>query len=64
MTSTTMTLRFCRFCGGPLPESGEVAWFDGRGPVLTFCSQLCCDDFKTKTTRPDSPNSRRKRAEQ
>ena len=63
MTSTPVTPWFCRFCAGPLPATGRVAWFDGKSPELTFCSQSCCDDFKAKTTRPDAPSSRRKRAQ-
>ena len=64
MTSTTLSLPFCRFCGGPLPATATVAWFDGKGPVLKFCSQDCCDQFKAKATRPDSPSSKRKFARQ
>ncbi|HEX2869794.1 MAG TPA: hypothetical protein VHP33_01035 [Polyangiaceae bacterium] len=62
MTSANDAPWFCRFCSGPLPASGCVTWVDGQGPALTFCSQSCCDDFKAKTTRPDAPSSRRKRA--
>jgi hypothetical protein len=64
MTPATDAPWFCRFCSGPLPANGRVAWVDGEGPVLTFCCQECCDDFKAKTTRPDAPSSRRKRAAQ
>ena len=64
MTTTAVTPWFCRFCGGPLAAGESVSLFDGTGPVLTFCSQTCCDQFKSKATRPDSPHSRRKRAAQ
>jgi hypothetical protein len=63
MKSTAVTPWFCRFCAGPLPASGTVSWLDDTGP-LTFCSQACCDQFKAKATRPDSPHSRRKRVAQ
>jgi hypothetical protein len=64
MTSTAATPWFCRFCSAQLPASGRIAWSDEKGFLLTFCSQVCCDDFKAKTTRPDAPSSRRKRAAQ
>lgn len=62
MTSTNEIPWFCRFCCGPLPDSGSVTWVDSNGASLTFCSQPCCEDYKAKTTRPDAPSSRRKRA--
>jgi hypothetical protein len=61
MTSTNGMLLFCRFCGGPPPETGTVQLDDGNGHLLTFCDQFCCDQFKAKATRPDSPRSKGKR---
>jgi hypothetical protein len=60
MTSTTGLLLFCRFCCGPLPATGRVELADDSGRSLQFCSQACCDQFKAKATRPDSPRSKRK----
>jgi hypothetical protein len=64
MTPTTGLLLFCRFCGGPLAETGNVQLDDGNGHLLTFCDQACCDQFKAKATRPDSPSSKRRRVAQ
>ncbi|MES1184000.1 MAG: hypothetical protein ABUL60_09295 [Myxococcales bacterium] len=64
MTSTTGMLLFCRFCSGPLAPHGNVQLDDGNGYLLTFCDQVCCDQFKAKATRPDSPSSKRRRAAQ
>ena len=62
MSSTTGMLLFCRFCGGPLATTGHVELDDGNGHLLTFCCQDCCDQFKAKATRPDSPRSKRRHA--
>lgn len=61
MTSTNGMLLFCRFCGAPPPGTGAVELDEGKGYRLLFCDQLCCDQFKAKATRPDSPSSKRKR---
>lgn len=61
MTSTTRMLLFCRFCGSPPPATGTVELDDGNGHLLLFCDQFCCEQFKAKATRPDSPSSKRKR---
>ena len=60
MSSTTGMLLFCRFCGAAPPEKSQVQLDDGNGHLLFFCDQLCCDQFKAKATRPDSPRSKRK----
>ncbi len=64
MTLASDTPWFCRFCSGPLPARSTVTMVDGKGSALSFCSQVCCNDFKAKATRPDAPSSRRKRAAQ